>query len=585
MQAFLSSYKDQIYAVEQQLINSPPPSPINDARELDIIEIDQDPEDHFEIADYINVEDEGPPANIPPAPTPSFTTIPPAISPQETLNALIDRINASARLQGYAVRILNTTKTRGIVRSAYICCTLEGHHRVTHPYIKTFGRIRTKHPRSKRTGCPFKLYARLDANNKWIYTPKHVEHNHEPDDTPRTHHQHRKPTDNEKDAIIASFNAGISASKILELVRQLADREHRSTYVSIREIYNLKTRYFSYGNQGRTFTDELMTQLKEAGFNFRHKVGSVGELTHLIITEPMALALMRRYGYVLYMDCTYKTNMYQLPLLNVVATTCANTSFTVAFAFLAREKEVDYLWAMQSLKAIMGEDLPVATVLTDNEKGLRNALSTTFPEWNQLLCIWHINKNIVTNCKPGLAEETFNAMLAGWTAIVQAPTQECFASMLEDFTKLYGIDKPLTSAACTYMVNLFKDKQHFAKHLTNGLLHFNNIATSVAESSHAAIKRSLNGTTGNLFQTTKNVLRYMSATQAKIFLEHAIEHRAKLLHLPDCFALVSRIVCQDRCETHILVIGSRESISASDPVGARTVLLSCEECFEEGSSS
>lgn len=96
MQAFLSAYQDQIYAVEQQLIDSPPPSPLNDARQQDIIEIDTDSEDHFEIADYINFENEQPLANIPLAPSPSFTTIPPAIAPQETLDTLITRINASA---------------------------------------------------------------------------------------------------------------------------------------------------------------------------------------------------------------------------------------------------------------------------------------------------------------------------------------------------------------------------------------------------------------------------------------------------------------------------------------------------------
>lgn len=501
--------------------NSPPPLNVENASPPRVDEVDQSRSDQTQRID----------------PPEGFVATPVLIVPQPTLEKLIEEINKHGRIQGYAIRILNTTKRDGKMRAAYLGCTLAGQHHDSHAYIKTVGRIRSKHPRSKRTGCLFKLYASTNEQGLWNYTARHLVHNHEPDDSPRIHHQHRKPTTIESEKMIDAFNAGVSASKILELLCQAAARENRPTYVSMREIYNAKTRYFSYGNQGRTFTDELLLQLEEAGFDVIHKVGDLGELTDLIMTEPMAMALMRHYGYVLYIDCTYKTNMYRLPLLNIVATTGCNTSFTVAFAFMHREREEDYIWAMESFKKLMRGNVPTQTILTDNEKGLRNAITRIFPDWNQLLCIWHINKNIVAKCKRGLPEETFNAMLSMWTSVVQAPTEVEYLSLLRAFIHAY--DATETSPACTYMVSLLEDKRFFARHLTDRMFHLNNIATSIAESSHAAIKRSLNGTRGNLFQTTKNILRHMSATQAKIFLEHATENRAKLLYMPEIFALVS----------------------------------------------
>jgi len=36
--------------------------------------------------------------------------------------------------------------------------------------------------------------------------------------------------------------------------------------------------------------------------------------------------------------------------------------------------------------------------LTEKEDALRNAISVVFTEATNLLCIWHINKNILKNC-------------------------------------------------------------------------------------------------------------------------------------------------------------------------------------------
>lgn len=44
------------------------------------------------------------------------------------------------------------------------------------------------------------------------------------------------------------------------------------------------------------------------------------------------------------MDCTYKSNKYRLPLLNVVETTCLNTTFYVAFGYLLQEQIEDFTW-------------------------------------------------------------------------------------------------------------------------------------------------------------------------------------------------------------------------------------------------
>ena len=53
------------------------------------------------------------------------------------------------------------------------------------------------------------------------------------------------------------------------------------------------------------------------------------------------------------MDCTYKTNQFNMPLLNIMGSTRLNTSFFIGFAFLSGEMDEDYIWALNALKNVI----------------------------------------------------------------------------------------------------------------------------------------------------------------------------------------------------------------------------------------
>jgi MULE transposase domain len=46
--------------------------------------------------------------------------------------------------------------------------------------------------------------------------------------------------------------------------------------------------------------------------------------------------------YLPLMDCTYKTNRFGMPLLDIVGITATNTTFYVGFAFPSDEKQPSY---------------------------------------------------------------------------------------------------------------------------------------------------------------------------------------------------------------------------------------------------
>jgi hypothetical protein len=54
-----------------------------------------------------------------------------------------------------------------------------------------------------------------------------------------------------------------------------------------------------------------------------HCVDVSGRLTRLAFTNfTKAVQLTRRFGMVLTMDCTYKTNRFKMPLLHIVSFAC-----------------------------------------------------------------------------------------------------------------------------------------------------------------------------------------------------------------------------------------------------------------------
>ncbi|WP_368855845.1 hypothetical protein, partial [Salmonella enterica] len=63
-------------------------------------------------------------------------------------------------------------------------------------------------------------------------------------------------------------------------------------------------------------------------------------------------SLLHTFPYVLYMDTTYKTNRYDMPLLQIVAHVPTDQYIHVAFAFLRDETYATYFWAMTRLRQL-----------------------------------------------------------------------------------------------------------------------------------------------------------------------------------------------------------------------------------------
>ncbi|XP_019178337.1 PREDICTED: uncharacterized protein LOC109173552 [Ipomoea nil] len=111
-------------------------------------------------------------------------------------------------------------------------------------------------------------------------------------------------------------------------------------------------------------------------YNARQKfrmMDNADELEDLFFVHPKSMEKWRAFPHVLLIDATYKTNRYSMPLVEMVGVTSTNMTFCIAFAFMHKENESNYTWALNCLKATIEGCITPRVIVTDRELALMKA--------------------------------------------------------------------------------------------------------------------------------------------------------------------------------------------------------------------
>lgn len=77
---------------------------------------------------------------------------------------------------------------------------------------------------------------------------------------------------------------------------------------------------------------QLLTLLAEHQYIEWHRISEDSEAaTDLFWAHPTNLDLLCAFTYLLLMDCTYKTNRYHMPLLEIIGHTFTDMTFSMAY--------------------------------------------------------------------------------------------------------------------------------------------------------------------------------------------------------------------------------------------------------------
>ncbi|KAH1215405.1 PKS-NRPS hybrid synthetase [Glycine max] len=113
-------------------------------------------------------------------------------------------------------------------------------------------------------------------------------------------------------------------------------------------------------------------------------------------------------------DSNYKTNRYRLLLLDIAGVTSTGMTFSVAFAYLEGECLNNVVWALERFRVLfLIRDALPGVIVTDKDLTLMNAVKTVFPECTNLLCWFHIDKNLKAKCKSLIVVEYERVSYAG----------------------------------------------------------------------------------------------------------------------------------------------------------------------------
>ncbi|KAI5648163.1 hypothetical protein M9H77_34168 [Catharanthus roseus] len=95
--------------------------------------------------------------------------------------------------------------------------------------------------------------------------------------------------------------------------------------------------------QGRNTVEEVLCLSAQRGYTvfYKNREGS-NVFSDIVVVHPTSIAMIRTWPYVLIMDTTYKTNNYNIPLLEAIGMTLTGKNFTVATTFMCNEQATTY---------------------------------------------------------------------------------------------------------------------------------------------------------------------------------------------------------------------------------------------------
>jgi hypothetical protein len=234
-------------------------------------------------------------------------------------------------------------------------------------------------------------------------------HNHEADDNMIAHPiaRRRQLTKDQNQTIQHLSDVGSKPQHILGLLRKDSD-----ILIQPRDLYNIRIDLKRKKLGNYTSLEFLREKLEQNNWRYAFKQDNEGYILFFMFAYPESIRLANQYNRVFLLDCTYKTNRYKMPLLHIIGLSPSNSSFSIAFCFMQNEQEESYKWTLQTFFSWLSP-LPLPLVLcTDRDLALLGAIKAIYPKSPHLLCVWHINKNVLAKTKQYFSSnEEFEAFI------------------------------------------------------------------------------------------------------------------------------------------------------------------------------
>jgi hypothetical protein len=327
---------------------------------------------------------------------------PPQIGPFESSDQAVDALQTWARSQGYAVvRHKPSNYINNMPRRYEVVCARGGKG-----YVPEGAGLREAGTR--KTGCPFKIKfvrRKVEYDDLWGVEIMHGEHNHEATE-PRSFPEHRKlPLDQHEHVTGWRNFIGLTARTIREALVVTAD----DCLATEKDINNHIAKAHLKELGTHTATQAVCHYLQEKGIRHAKRLDDDNHLEWLIVLVDKGLETWASCSDVMMMDLTYKTNRFNLKLLEICGITSVGTVFPVAWALMPQESGRAFSWCLGHLKAWMAhyarvisiavDSLFPKVIITDKDASERVGIRDIFPHCQKQLCTLHLTRNLISAIK------------------------------------------------------------------------------------------------------------------------------------------------------------------------------------------
>ncbi len=328
---------------------------------------------------------------------------------------------------------------------------------------------------TKKCGCPFALRGKkLDTADDWILLVVCGVHNHPAAENLEGHSYAGRLSEQETELLVDMSKSLVRPKDILSTLKE----RDALNVTTIKTIYNVRQRFKVAEKAGRSEMQHLLGKLSEAKYIEWHRNCTNTDVVHdLFWAHPGSIDLFRAFPRVLIMDCTYKTNRYRLPLLEIVGVTSTDMTFSVAFVYLNSEGEESYTWALERLRSVIADDVLPELIVTDRDLALMNAIHRVFPTARHLLCRWHISRNVLAKCKKFFElKEKWDKFIMSWNVLVLSSTEDEYNDRWSALQREFGTyPDALQYVSDTW---LSKYKERFVAAWTDTCRHYGNVTTN-----------------------------------------------------------------------------------------------------------
>ena len=401
-------------------------------------------------------------------------------------------------------------------------------------------RVNNEQPRKRklagsyRKGCTMSIIVVADDPQKvdgsWSVRFKQNNkskwHNHEPvkELAAFPNHRRRARTEEIVKTIRQQRVAGIEPGQTLAVIQQ--DQINPAEKLMIRkDIQNTRLSCRQEGLGSKSIIEALEDQLRQKQFFYRIDIDPEHRVCSILIIHPEAILLFKKAYEVLQLDCTFKTNKYNRPVLNFIAANGENNTIPLGLALMTGGKQQPFEWQLRAFREMLDENgIPhPKVVITDREQACINAIGETFPQADRLLCRWHINKAV---------QHWIRTHFGGIPAMDQEETEDGVEFVMNDqmqraFDMYFHCANAKTEEefeiASAAIYNKYPDvaaylertwfpyREMWVKAWTNKVRHFDQEETSRTEGYHAVIKKWLKTSSNDILGLFESLLPFWSS--------------------------------------------------------------------------